>query len=310
MNWNCHILLRKCLRSLRSRRQKLRIEVIVVDNGSTDGAPDMIAREFPRVRLIRNPDNRGFAIANNQAAAVAQGRYLFFLNNDTIVPPGTLKQLRDYLRDRPQVGVVGPQLRNGSGRSQVSSRRRPTLGALLHRVTLLRETGLFRAAYRRYRCRDGDFKTTRSVEVLMGAALFMRRRVFRECGPWDESYTFGGEDIDFCVRVGRRYEVVYHPAIEVTHFGRVSSRRHVGYAHVHTVAGITRFLRRSGTSPLAMFVYKSAVTLDAPLQWFLYAGQYLWRRLSGQRAKAGKSLRVMNEVGHFLTWGLVSFWRA
>jgi N-acetylglucosaminyl-diphospho-decaprenol L-rhamnosyltransferase len=310
VNWNCRALLRKCLRSLSPRRQGPGVEVIVVDNGSADGAADMVAGDFPGVRLIRNPTNRGFSAANNQAAALARGSYLFFLNNDTVVPPGTLRKLRDYLRAHPEVGLVGPCLRDGLGQPQVSARRRPTVGALLHRVALLRRTGLFRAAYRRYRGRDGDFTSTRPVEVLMGAAMFCRRRVFRECGPWDEDYTFGGEDIDLCARIGRHYRVVYHPAVEVTHFGRASSRLHFGYARVHTVAGITRFLRRNGTPAAAVLAYKTAVTLDAPVQWLSHAAQYLWRSLRGRQAKAAKSQLAMRAAGHFLVHGLVPFWRA
>jgi N-acetylglucosaminyl-diphospho-decaprenol L-rhamnosyltransferase len=310
VNWNCRELLRKCLRSLSPRRQGRGVEVIVVDNGSADGAADMVARDFPRVRLIRNAANRGFSAANNQAAALARGKYLFFLNNDTVVPPGTLRRLRDYLRSHPEVGLVGPRLRDGRGRPQVSARCQPTVGALLHRVALLRRTGLFRAAYRRYRGRGGDFNSTRAVEVLMGAAMFCRRSVFRECGPWDEGYTFGGEDIDLCARIGRRFRVVYHPAVEVTHFGRASSRRHIGYAHVNTVAGITRFLRRNGTPTAALFAYKAAVTLDAPIQWLSHLVQYLWRSLRGRHAKAAKSRLALQAAGHFLTQGLIPLWRA
>lgn len=309
INWNCRPILRRCLRSLAAARQGVRLEVVVVDNGSADGAPEMVAREFPRVRLIRNVENRGFAAANNQAAAVARGRYLFFLNNDTVVPPGTLRRLRDFARRHPEVGLVGPRLCDSRGKPQVSARGRPTVGALLHRVEFLRRTGLFRAAYRRYRGRDGDFATTRPVEVLMGAALFLRRSVFRECGPLDEGYTFGGEDIDLCTRVGRRYAVVYHPEVRVTHFGRVSSRRNIGYAHAGTVVGIARFLRRSGTPAAALLAYKAAFTLDAPVQGLVHAAQYLWRRLRGHRHTAAKSLLVVRATGHFLTRGLVAFWR-
>jgi GT2 family glycosyltransferase len=310
VNWNCRDLLRKCLLSLGSRRQGVRVEIVVVDNGSVDGAADMVARDFPRVQLIRNTTNCGFSTANNQAAAIARGKYLFFLNNDTVVPRGTLGKLRNYLRLHAEVGLVGPQLRDARGQPQVSARGQPTVGALLHRVALLRRTGLFRAAYRRYRGREGDFTTTRSVEVLMGAALFVRRRVFRECGPWDESYTFGGEDMDLCARIGRRYDVVYLPEVEITHHGRASSRRHIGYAHVHTVAGITRFLRRNGAPAFAVLAYKTAFTLDAPMQWLLHAGQYLWRRLRGRHVKAAKSLLAMRAAGHFLARGLITFWRA
>jgi N-acetylglucosaminyl-diphospho-decaprenol L-rhamnosyltransferase len=223
VNWNCRALLRACLQSLRPALQKVRLEIIVVDNASTDGAAAMVARCFPRVVLTRNRTNLGFARANNQAAGRARGRYLFFLNNDTVVPPGALRRLVEYARRHPEAGLIGPRLRDGRGRVQTSCRGRPTVGALLHRTCLLRWTGLFRRAYRRYRERDGNRDATRPVEVLMGAALLVRRKVFAELGPWDEGYTFGGEDIDLCTRIGAKYPVVYHPDVEVTHYGRVST---------------------------------------------------------------------------------------
>jgi GT2 family glycosyltransferase len=310
VNWNCRARLRACLRSLRGRDQKVRLEVIVVDNGSADGAPDMVAAQFPRVRLIRNPDNRGFARANNQAAARARGRFLFFLNNDTVLPPGTLRQLLDYAEAHPEAGLVGPRLRDSAGRTQLSWRGRPTLGALLHRTTLFRLTGLFRAAYRRFRARGAAGEGTRAVEVLMGAALLVPRRVFLECGPWDEGYTFGGEDLDLCTRVGRRYAVVYHPEVAVTHFGRVGSRRHIGFAHTHWVLGIIRFLRQTGSPRAGLLLYKAALTCDAPVQVLAHAAQYLWRRLRGRRLRAARTGVVLRGLTHFLLHGLGPLWRA
>ncbi len=310
VNWNCRSLLQACLRSLRAKKQGVRLEVVVVDNGSTDGAADLVERRFPRVRLIRNADNRGFARANNQAAQAARGRYLFFLNNDTVVPPGTLRRLLDYAQTHPEAGLIGPRLRDPTGRAQVSYRKRPTVSALLHRTCLLRWTGLFRRAYRRYRGRGEDQITTRPAEVLMGAALLVRRRLFFEVGGWDEGFTFGGEDIDLCTRIGRIRAIVYHPEVEVLHHGRASSRRHAGYAYTHTLVGITHYLRKSGTPLPALWLYKAVLMLDAPLQAVDHAGQYLWRRLRGQHTKAGKSLLVLRSLGHFLTHGLVALWRA
>ena len=262
------------------------------------------------MRLIRNGENVGFARANNQAAAVARGRSLFFLNNDTVVPRGALRDLLEYADDHPEAGVIGPRLCDGSGRTQVSCRLRPTVTALLHRTIPLRWTGLFRRAYRACRGRESDMASTRPVEVLMGAALLMPRRVFLECGPWDEGYTFGGEDIELCDRVGRNYRVVYHPAVTVTHFGRVSSRGHIGYAHANTLIGHTRYLGRSGTSRPALWFYKAAVTLDAPLQWLGQAVQCAWRAMGRRRDRARKNLLAMRGIGHFLTRSLLAFWRA
>jgi GT2 family glycosyltransferase len=309
VNWNCKDLLRGCLRSLHSQRQGVRAEVIVVDNASTDGAASMVQSEFPRVRLIHNRNNVGFARGNNQAARLARGRYLFFLNNDTLVPPGTLKRLIASARTRPRLGLLGPLLRDGRGRIQLSARRRPTVAALLHRLTLLRWTGLFRAAYRRYRGRE-EAEGSRCVEVLMGAALLMPRHVFRCVGGWDETYTFGGEDVDLCVRVSRQFEVVYHPEVEITHFGRVSSRQRIGFVHSNTVIGITRSLRVVGTPAWALAAYKIAFTLDSPLQWALAAGRYAWARVRRRKTAAQRALLELRGIGYFLRHGLAAFWRA
>ncbi len=270
----------------------------------------MVARCFPQVTLIRNTENAGFARANNQAARAARGYYLFFLNNDTLVPPRALRRLLDYASAHPEAGVIGPRLCNGQGRPQTSFRARPSVSALLHRLTLFRWTGLFRRAYQRYRRRDSDFETTRPVEVLMGAAILVRRSLFSEVGPWDESYTFGGEDIDLCTRIASRGAVVYHPDVAITHYGRASSRKHIGYVHTNTLVGITHYLRKMDANRASLWFYKAALTLDAPLQWVGLAAQYLWRRVRRQPHKAAKCMVALRGAGHFLRHGLLALWRA
>src|SRR5436190_959416 len=138
-NWNCAPLLRKCLRSLFDNPQGASFEAIVVDNGSTDGAAEMVAAEFPQVRLVRNAANRGYAVACNQAAALARGRFLFFVNNDTEIPAATLRRLLDHAANA-EVGMIGPRLREPGGAVQISYRRRPTIRALLHKTSILRWT--------------------------------------------------------------------------------------------------------------------------------------------------------------------------
>jgi GT2 family glycosyltransferase len=310
VNWNCRRELRRCLASLTPRRQGLRLEVIVVDNGSADGAADMVERDFPRARLLRNAANAGFARACNQAARLARGRFLFFLNNDTVAPAGALARLVAFARANPEAGLVGPRLSDRHGRVQCSARRRPTVAALLHRLTLLRWTGLFRPAYRRYRGRDADREATRPVEVLMGAALLMPRRLWRAVGGWDEGYTFGGEDIDLCARVARTHRVVYHPAVGVLHLGRASSRRHPGYSTAHTLVGIARSLRQTGTPRPALLAYKLAFTLDLPLRGLLLAGRWLAGRLRGRAAAAERARQELAGLAYFARHLMGAFWRA
>jgi GT2 family glycosyltransferase len=308
-NWNCRDLLRACLESLHDQPQGLRLETIVVDNASADGAADMVAAEFPEVILERNSTNVGFARANNQAADRARGRYLFFLNNDTVIPAGTLGRLVDYLERHPDVGLLGPRLRDGDGHTQVSYRLRPSVATLLHRTCLLRWTGLLKRAYRRYRRQEFDPDTTRRVEVLMGAAMLLPRAVFFSCGGWDEHFVFGGEDLDLSARVGRHYPLVYHPQVAITHYGRVSTRQHIGYASSNMAIGFLRYLRKSGHSRSMLLAYKVIVTLDAPVQLAAKAGQFLWRRLCGDVVRAEKSRLAMLGAGHFLLRGLVGFWK-
>lgn len=309
-NWNCRELLRACLKSLFEPFHGLALEVIVVDNASTDGAVEMIQREFPEVVLIRNQRNAGFSRANNQAAEAARAPYLFFLNNDTEVPPGALRRLLDYLEGHPEVGMIGPRLRDRQGTTQVSYRQLPTAAALLHRTYLLRWTGLLRGAYRRYRRAGFDPCGTRRVEVLMGAAVLMRRQVFRECGGWDERFIFGGEDIDLSARVGRRYSLVFLPQAEIVHHGRVSTRANIGYATPSMAIGFVRYLRKSGVSRRTLLLYKLVIALDIPLHLAAKSLQYLFRRLRGRPVQAQRSLLAARGLWHFLFRGMFSFWRS
>jgi N-acetylglucosaminyl-diphospho-decaprenol L-rhamnosyltransferase len=310
VNWNCRELLRGCLRSLLDQADDIALEVIVVDNASSDGASEMVAREFPQVRLMVNERNVGFARANNQAARLARGNYLLFLNNDTLVPSGTLLKLIDHLEAQPETVVVGPCLRDGKGKIQMSHRRRPTIATFLHRTLLLRWTGIFRENYKTYRraASDNHAQVARPVDVLMGAALMMRHQDFVRIGGWDEGFIFGGEDMELCYRANERGRVVYLPHVEITHFGRASTRDNVAFAATEIAIGFAQYFRKTGAGRLAMFGYKLAVTLDAPLQLLCRSAQFLVRRALGRREDARQSANSLRGTAAFLMKGLRRFW--
>jgi GT2 family glycosyltransferase len=309
-NWNCATLLRRCLQSLFDQPQGVSFEVIVADNGSTDGAADMVAAEFPQVILIRNPDNRGFASASNQAAAVSRGRFLFFLNNDTLVPPNTLRQFLDWAEANPRVGMFGPRLRGSDGLFQVSYRRRPTLAALFHKLSLLRWTRLFRRAYYDYRRATFDPTQIRSVEVLMGAAVFLSREVFEQVGRWDEGYSFGVEDIDLSTQVNQRGPLLFVSEVEIVHHGRAAGRANVHFAAPNVAIGYIRYFRKSGSHPALLFLYKLLVTLDTPVQIGLKLLEAGCRFATGRYQKAQKSLLAVRGLWAFLRYELLRFWKA
>jgi GT2 family glycosyltransferase len=310
VNWNCCDHLSNCLSSLHRQSQGLPFETIVVDNGSQDGAAEMVARDFPAVVLIRNATNAGFSRGNNQAARAAKGRFLFFLNNDTEVPAETLGRLVQFAQTHPEAGIIGPRLRSGDGKLQVSYRMNPSLITFLHRTSFFRWIGLWRGAYRRYRRQEFDPEATRPVDILMGAAMFIPREVFFASGGWDEDFIFGGEDAELCTRIGRNHPIVFHPGAEVIHFGRVSTRRHIGFATTQMRIGFARYFRKCGYSRPAILFFKIMTTLDSPTAFLSKGLQYLWRQLSGRHAKAEKSLLAMRAEGHFMRSGLVAFWRA
>src|SRR5262249_7298551 len=111
-------------------------------------------------------------------------------------------------------------------------------------------------------------------------------------------------------RVNRRARLVYYPEVEITHYGRSSTRQHIGYVSTNMAVGVVRYLRKCGYSRAALWLYKTAVTLDAPLHWVCKGVQDLWRRATGRSEKARKSLLVLHGLGHFLAKGLLPFWRA
>ncbi len=309
-NWNCCDLLYNCLASLLEQDQGVPFEIIVVDNASSDGAAEMVREKFPEVLLVRNTKNLGFSVANNQAAQLAQGHYLFFLNNDTWIPERTLCRLVESYQANPDAGMIGPRLRDGDGNLQISYRCKPTLGALFHRVSFLRWTGVFRSVYYDYRRNSFNPEGTHSVEVLMGAAVFLPREIFERSGKWDESYRFGGEDLDLSTQIGRHRPLLFLGHIEITHFGRMASRMNVGFASPNVAIGYVHYFRKSGVSSAKLRLYKLLVSIDAPFQCMAKLVQAGTRRIRGDRERAQKSYQSALGLWHFLTKELVRFWWA
>jgi GT2 family glycosyltransferase len=309
VNWNGRELLRACLESIELAQAGLRVETIVVDNASRDGSAEMVGECFPEVILVRNPTNAGFSRANNQAAALSSGRYLLFLNNDTLVGEGSLRALVQFMAEHPEVGLAGPRLIGRDGLPQRSYRYHPTLAALLHRLTLIRWTGLFRKSYEEYRRREFDPNTLRPVEALLGAAVCMPNEVFRQHGGWDEGFPFGLEDFDLSARVARSHQVIYLAGADIVHLGKMSSRKNAGFAYTGVECGYARYLRKHALSAEAVFGYKALVLLNLPFAVVVETIRAVWRRVRRGPAPKNDPHTELGALLWFATRGQPTFWR-
>lgn len=227
VNWNACEDLRVCLRSLTAEpRPRVSYSVWVVDNASSDDSPNMVASEFPDVRLIANNTNLGFSQANNQAIAQSESRYVLLLNSDAWIHPGALETLVAWADAHPQAGIVGPKVLNPDGSLQMSCRRFPTLGAGFFRNTYLGRWFPKNKYASDYLMADFDHAAERPVDWVSGCAMLLRREMLAQIGTLDERFYMYCEDVDLCRRAhDAGWEVVYVPDAVVTHaIGRSSDK--------------------------------------------------------------------------------------
>lgn len=265
VNWNTRELLRRCLLSLAEHTAGLRVEVIVVDNASSDGSADMVAREFSAVKLVASPENLGFAGGSNLAAAQARGHYILYLNPDTELVTNALFGMWAFLRHHPGHGAVGCRLLNSDGSIQLTCAAsfptlRNELSSLLFLDRLFPTSKVFSSRELNY----WDHADSRNVDCLSGACMMLPRSLVQRLTGFDEQFFMYGEDIDLCCRVRRaglplRYlasEVVYH------HEGAASRKRGRSFAPLFQRAANYDVLHRH-FGPSAAWGYRAAVSIGS-----------------------------------------------
>jgi GT2 family glycosyltransferase len=226
LSWNTRELLAACLRSLAAVAGEARAEVIVVDNASADGSADMVAQQFPSVRLLRNARNEGYAIGNNLGAAQARGEYLLLLNSDTEVRPGALARLARFLDEHPGHGACAPRLDNPDGTPQASCKTFPTLATAVFFDTYFDRWFPRNRVIPRYFMRGFDHTTSRDVDQPPGAALMVRRALWTELQGFDPELWLFFNDVDFCRRLAARgLKVAYVAEARILHHEGRSTRQ-------------------------------------------------------------------------------------
>jgi GT2 family glycosyltransferase len=284
VNWNTSALLRDCLNTLAAGRGALSLETIVVDNGSTDGSVEILARDFPWVAVIANATNRGFAAANNQGLALARGRHVLLLNTDTLVRGEVLGAAVAWLDAHPRAGVLGPRVLNHDGTVQDSIKGWPSL-AYLVRQTL----GL-----NRRRAPNLGLTAAAEVPAVSGCAMFARRAAVAVVGPLDESFFFYGEETDWCCRFrAAGWGVHFAPVGEIVHFGSGAARRLDHRRDVLLTEGTVRLHRKHGGLAAGITCYGLLLGFNAS-RAVLWAALALAGR-SGARDRARHFARVLTD---------------
>ena len=215
VTWNVRELLAACLAALPAATDELLTEVIVVDNGSTDGTADFVRSEFPGVRLLVNEENVGFARANNRGLTVAKGTYTVLLNPDTEPQPRSLTEMVRFMDAHPRAGAGSPRLvRPGGSAQPYAFGDDPSPGYLIRRAFAHARSGYLH---------DWGIVEPQQVGWVSGASLVARREAVQRVGGLDEKMFMYFEDNDWCRRMRLAgWQVWYNPRAEVVHIGGAS----------------------------------------------------------------------------------------
>jgi GT2 family glycosyltransferase len=213
---------------------RLSIEVIIVDNASSDDTLQMLAGEYPAVRLITNSSNLGFTHPVNQALQLSQGRYMLLLNPDTVVLPGAINELVGYIETHPEVGICGPKVLNSDGTLQKACKRgvsRPwaTFSYFSGLYALFPHSKLFGGYLLNYLDED----KIHEVDGISGSCMLIRRSVVDQIGYLDERFFAYQEDADYCFQAKKAgWKVVYFPSAQIIHYGGQGGSRAQPYKSI------------------------------------------------------------------------------
>jgi GT2 family glycosyltransferase len=224
--WNDLRVIRECLRSIFAGAQSADLEVIVSDNGSTDGSVQFIHENYPQVRVVENGANLGFAKGNNAGIRAAQGEFVLILNPDTIIHEGSLDKFVAFANQHPEAGAFGCRILNLDGTYQVSCRLFPTVKrywiSALYLHHLARVSRLF--TFEEYVGWKGD--SERQIDWQSGCCVMFRGQLLKTLGGFDEQFFYHFEEVDLCRRVwDAGFPILFTPQATITHLGGQSVNR-------------------------------------------------------------------------------------
>lgn len=229
----------------------------MVDNASNDGSQKMVEERFPEVELISNSNNPGFAYANNQALKKCSSEMVLLLNADTVVKPGSIETMVEYIENNPKVGIVGARLLNPDGSLQVSAYPEPTLTREFWRLFHLDKLWY----YGTYPMDNWNHNEPRKVDVLKGACMLIRMEALEDVGMFDEDYFIYSEEVDLCARMqDSGWSLYWLPTAKITHIGGQSTQQVAEEMFLQLYQGKIQYFRKHNSSLVAI-LYKLIILL-------------------------------------------------
>jgi GT2 family glycosyltransferase len=251
LNYNTRDLLASCIRSVQETSDGLDLEIIVVDNASSDGSQRMMKERFPEVLLVENEENLGSARGTNRGIKLSTAPYILILNPDTLIKPEALRLMYEYLEEHSDAGLAGPRLVGEDGEYQQSCHYFTVLNArhaLLLLLTLVGSAGSSRLGLATNP--GGSSREPAQVDWIYTACALVRREVFDSVGLLDENLFFYGDDMDLCYRARKAgWRTVYLPQAEIVHYANRSGEQVFGdlfsYGRVRArISSLDYFLRK------------------------------------------------------------------
>ncbi len=241
--WNDRKVITDCLRSIYANTHSTEFEVIVSDNGSTDGSIEFIRQNFPAVQVIENGRNLRFAKANNVGIRASRGEYVLILNPDTLIHEGTLDKIVVFADNHPEAGAFGCRVLNADGSYQISGRPFASLRGGWIAALYLRPLGHLSS----WCCADFyvDWKgdTERRVEWVSGCFILARGELIKRLGGFDEQFFYYYEDMDLCRRVWESgTPILFTPEMTITHLGGQSTNKKFPALNFALDGQVTRYL--------------------------------------------------------------------
>lgn len=300
VTWNCRQYALDCLASIEKggARRRIHIEILLVDNDSTDGTVEAVRKAFPSVHVTANRTNAGFATANNQAIRESKGRYVLLLNPDTLVNTDALDTMTAYLDANGSVAAIGPTVLNGDGTQQFTGVRFPNTWNFFSESFFLDRFFPRSRLFGRHKSLYEDFSKPFSVDFVQGSCLMVRRSVLDSVGLLDESYFMYFEETDLCYRIKNAgYDIHFVPSASITHFGGGEEGHFTERRLLHYHRSLFLFYRKNH-GPASRIAVRFVIALRSLIRIGAWSLTALLR--PDMRHKAGSII-----IGYCKTFGLI-----